>query len=71
MDQISTLERADKIVPFDPHARHKVAYTLLTLWQKSGSYFDPDEFVGKVAQTAFALHNDGASVFAASDVPAH
>ncbi|TWU32663.1 hypothetical protein Q31b_58210 [Novipirellula aureliae] len=67
--QINTLGLADNVVPFDPNARHKVAHRLLTLWQNSGSHFDADEFVEKVVRTAFTLHNNGASVFTASDVP--
>ncbi len=42
IDQITTLEHTDSIIPFDPDARRKVADTLVAMWQKSGSYFDAD-----------------------------
>lgn len=69
--QIKVLEQADAVVPFDPSARRKVADTLLTLWQTTGSYLDDDEFVERVSQIAFELHENGSSVFSFSDVPAH
>ncbi len=67
--QIKTLELADNTIPFDPVARRRVADALLTLWQ-GGSYLGADEFVEKVAHTAFALHDRGASEFTESDTPA-
>ena len=70
LHQIVTLELADKTVPFNPDARRKVSNTLLALLKNDSSDFDADEFVKKVVQTAFALHDSGASVVMASEVPA-
>jgi hypothetical protein len=69
INQIETLELVVDAVPFEPEARRKVADSLLTLWQNTGSDFEADDYIEKVAKIVSALHGKGASSVKASDIP--
>jgi len=70
LQQVKTLESVEHIIPIEPTARRKVAETVIALWQNAGSDSDAERYVQKVAEIALALHDSGASIVKASDIPA-
>ncbi len=68
--QIEVLESADNAISFEAEARHKVADAVLASWQTTGSDSDAVEYVQEVSEVALTLHDHGASVVRATDLPA-